>query len=112
LEVYRMWMFNEGSEEREALDESGRPVRGALRRGEVLRVLRNKGHLPLASYLRCRIRYFCDGAVMGSRAFVEGVFQAYRTRFGTKRKNGARRMRGLANDGFYTMRDLQLGVFG
>jgi len=112
LELYRMWMFNEGSEEREAADELGRPVRGALRREAVLRVLRKKGRLPLASYLRCRVRYFCDGAVVGSRGFVEDLFKVYRTRFGPKRKDGARRMRGLENGELYTMRDLRLGVFG
>jgi len=112
LDLYRMWMFNEGSEEREAADELGRPVRGTLKRGEVLRVLRKKGRLPLASYLRCRVRYFCDGTVMGSRGFVEDLFRTYRARFGPKRKDGARRMRGLADGELYTIRDLRLGVFG
>jgi hypothetical protein len=112
LDIYRMWVFNEGSEEREALDEEGRPLRGALRRSEVLRVLRKKGRLPLRAYLRCRVRYFCDGAVMGSRGFVEEVFRTYRARFGPKRRDGARRMRGLAEAGLFTLRDLQVGLFG
>ena len=112
LETYRTWVYNEGSEEREALDEEGRPVRGALRRREVLRVLRNQGKLPLRAYLRCRVRYFCDGVAMGSRGFVEEVFRAYRTRFGPKRRDGARRMRGLAATELYTARDLRLGLFG
>jgi REP element-mobilizing transposase RayT len=112
LDTYRMWLFNEGSEEREAADELGRPVRGALRRDVVLRVLRNKGRLPMASYLRCRVRYFCDGAVLGSRGFVEGFFRTYRERFGPYRKDGARRMRGLAGGELYALRDLQLEVFG
>jgi REP element-mobilizing transposase RayT len=111
-ELYRMWMFNEGSEEREALDENERPLRGTLRRADVLRVLRHKGRLPLGTYLRCRVRYFCDGAVMGSSGFVEDLFQKYRTRFGPKRKNGARRMRGLADGELYTIRDLRLSLFG
>jgi REP element-mobilizing transposase RayT len=112
VEVYRMWVFNEGSEEREALNEDGHPVRGALRRADVLRVLRKKGRLPMTTYLRCRVRYFCDGAVIGSRGFVEEVFQAHRARFGPKRKDGARRMRGLAEGKLYTLRDLRLAVFG
>jgi hypothetical protein len=107
-----MWVFNEGNEEREALDEDGRPERGALRRGDVLRVLRKKGRLPLTAYLRCRVRYFCDGVVVGSKGFVEDVFRTYRTRFGMKRKDGARRMRGLANADLYALRDLRLEVFG
>ena len=111
LELYRTQLFNEGSEEREAVNEEGRPVRGALPRKAVLAVLRKKGKLPLAGYLRCRVRYFCDGAAVGSRGFVEEVFSAHRTRFGPKRKGGARRMQGLAGTELYTLRDLQLGVF-
>jgi hypothetical protein len=112
LDVYRMWMFNEGDEEREAVDELGKPIRGALRRDAVLRVLRKKGRLPLAAYLRCRVRYFSDGMVVGRRRYVEDLFLTYRTRFGPKRKNGARRMRGLAENELYTLRDLRQGVFG
>jgi hypothetical protein len=112
LDVYRMWMFNEGSEEREGVDDSGRPVRGALRREEVLDVLQKKGRLPMATYLRCRVRYFCDGAVMGGRGFVEDLFRTYREQFGPKRKDGARPMRGLEDASLYTVRDLRLKVFG
>jgi REP element-mobilizing transposase RayT len=111
-EVYRMHLFNEGSEEREALDQDGQPVRGALRRDTVLRVLGKKGRLPLAAYLRCRIRYFCDGAAVGSEAFVEDLFRTHRRWFGPKRKNGARKLRGLAKPDLYALRDLRLGVFG
>ena len=112
LEVYRTWLFNEGDAEREAADEQGRPVRGVLKREEVLAVLQNKGRLPLGAYVRCRVRYFCDGAVVGSRGFVEDLFRTYRTRYGPKRKDGARPMRGLAKGELYAIRDLRLGVFG
>jgi len=112
LEVYRMKLFHEGTEEREALDEEGRPVRGALGRAAVLAVLRRKGKLPMAAYVRCRVRYFCDGVALGSRAFVEEVFATYRSRFGSRRKRGARRMRGLADGEMFTLRDLRLRVFG
>jgi len=111
LAVYRMHLYNEGSEEREAVDENGKPVRGALRREEVLKVLKDKGKLPLASYLRCRVRYFCDGAVFGSREFVEGMFRARRGWFGERRKSGARKLRGLLEGELFTVRDLRLNVF-
>lgn len=55
-------------------DENGRPVRGTLRREAVVKVSREKGKLPLGAYVRYRVRYFCDGAVLGSREFVEGMF--------------------------------------
>jgi len=40
---FTQWYNLEGSEEREAADENGRPVRGALRREAVVKVLREKG---------------------------------------------------------------------
>ena len=130
LAVYRMHLYNEGSEERGGeggcrMDgrflpphpPSGHPLpwgegRGALRREEVLKVLREKGKLPLGAYLRCRVRYFCDGAIFGSREFVEGMFRKRRGWFGERRKSGARRMRGLAGGELFTVRDLQVKVFG
>jgi hypothetical protein len=63
-------------------------------------------------YIKCRVRYFCDGAVFGSREFVEKVFKESRDWFGEKRKGGARRVRGLDAIELYTVRDLQLDVFG
>ena len=107
-----MFLYLEGSEEREAADESGRPGRGALRREAVVKVLKAKGKLPLGAYLRCRVRYFCDGAVVGSREFVEGMFRARRGWFGERRKSGARKMRGLLEGELFTVRDLRVDVFG
>jgi hypothetical protein len=49
-----------------------------------------------AKRLRWRLRYFSDGAVIGSREFVDSVFAASRDRFGPKLVSGARRMRGDA----------------
>ena len=112
LETYRMQLYSEGTELNEAVGEDGRPVRGALKHEEVLLVLAAKGRLPLGQYLRCRVRYFCDGAVFGSREYVEEVFRTFRDRFGAKRKEGARRMRGLAEAELFTLRDLRVNVFG
>jgi REP element-mobilizing transposase RayT len=50
--------------------------------------------LKLAAMLRCRVRYFTDGAVIGSKAFVNEAFAAARERFTEGRKDGARRMKG------------------
>jgi len=52
--------------------------------------------LNMAKMLRCRVRYFTDGAVIGSREFVDGAFAGARERFSEKRKDGARRLRGNA----------------
>jgi putative transposase len=69
--------------------------------------------IPLGKVLRCRVRYFTDGAVIGSKAFVNEAFAKARERFGTKRKDGARRMRGngaAAANILWSMRDLRKGV--
>ncbi len=49
----------------------GREEAAQLPVTELQRVVEERGQLPLATVLRCRLRYFIDGAVLGSRAFVE-----------------------------------------
>jgi hypothetical protein len=69
--------------------------------------------LKLAAMLRCRVRYFTDGAVIGSRAFVNEAFAAARERFTAKRKDGARRMKGngkAAAGVLWSLRDLRVRV--
>jgi putative transposase len=69
--------------------------------------------LKVAKMLHCRVRYFTDGAVIGSRDFVNKTFTAARARFGPKRKDGARKMKGSASAVkgiLWSMRDLQKGV--
>ena len=112
LEIYRQHLYLEGDERRAATGPDAQPVRGALSREAAVKVLAAKGRLPVADYLRCRVRYFCDGAVFGGRGFVEEIFQEYRRRFGPKRRSGARRLKGLNGNPLYALRDLRLGVFG
>ena len=69
--------------------------------------------LKMASMLRCRVRYFTDGAVIGSKAFVNEAFAAARERFTPKRKDGARRMRGTGSPAagvLWSARDLRVRV--
>jgi hypothetical protein len=69
--------------------------------------------LGLAKMLRCRVRYFTDGAVIGSREFVNEAFARSRERFGAKRKDGARALRGsgsAARGMLWSLRDLRKEV--
>jgi REP element-mobilizing transposase RayT len=69
--------------------------------------------LGIAKMLRCRIRYFTDGAVIGSKEFVNEAFTSARDRFGPKRKDGARTMKGssaVARGVLWSLRDLRVGV--
>jgi hypothetical protein len=71
------------------------------------------GEIPLGKMLRCRVRYFTDGAVIGSRSFVDEAFASARERFGAKRKDGARTMRGSGSGAkglLWSIRDLHKGM--
>lgn len=59
-------------------------------REKTLEKLRNGVRLTLGEVLRCRIRYFSDGLVLGGKDFVESAFQARREWFSETRKAGAR----------------------
>jgi REP element-mobilizing transposase RayT len=90
--------------------------RDRIPREMALEVLARGGKLSPADYLRCKVRYFSDGAVIGGKAFVEEMFAAFRNRFGPKRKDGARPLRGLASESaeerLFNLRQLRTGVFG
>jgi len=68
--------------------------------------------LGIAKMQHCRVRYFKDGAVIGSKEFVNEAFAKVRERFGTKRKDGARKLKGkaaAARGSLWSLRDLRLG---
>lgn len=111
LSAYRAWLFGQG-EEMEGTDETGKPLRRGFDRATVLAVLTQGGTLGRSDYLRLRVRYLVDGAVLGSREFVNGVFERHRHRFGPKRINGARPVRGLAEPSLSCLRQLRVRVTG
>ena len=57
-----------------------------------------------------RVRYFVDGVILGTRAFVEEMFQKRRHLFSESRKTAARKMRGGDWGGLCTVRDFQKRV--
>ena len=63
---------------------------------------------PCREALRCRVRYFSDGLVLGSQAFVDSIFVRYRSQFGQNRKSGARPLRFGDWQGLCSLRDLRL----
>ena len=69
--------------------------------------------LGFAQMLYCRVRYFTDGAVIGSKEFVNEAFARARERFSAKRKDGARAMRGIGcgvKGSLWSARDLRVRV--
>lgn len=116
-----MLLLEQGVEKtEEVVIETGETEVGVKRKGmrrelaaAEMASLQGEHDLTLGKMLHCRVRYFADGAVIGSREFVEAVFQESRERFGLKRKNGARSLRGngLAAYGrLWSIRDLKKEV--
>jgi hypothetical protein len=91
-------------------------VRPQMNTAEALEAKENGTVLPdldMATMLRCRVRYFTDGAVIGSKAFVNEAFAGAREHFSARRKDGARKLRGSASpaaDMLWSARDLRLRV--
>ena len=108
LANYRKCLFEHGLERRAGDD--GSPAKKGFSQEQVEKVLEEGGKLPLHQALLCRVRYFCDGVVIGSKAFVDDFFNANRSQFGPRRKTGARRLRYLDLLGIFTLRDLRLRV--
>ncbi len=98
---YRTHLFSTGEETEE---------REGFKPEKVQEVLDRGGKLSAYELMRCRIRYFNDGVALGSRLFVEEVFEQNQTFFGQKRQTGARKIRGSSLGDLFTLRDLQLSA--
>jgi hypothetical protein len=122
IEYRKILLAGAGERVEERVDQSGAMKRIVKRKRlgkEQLDVERQRlmeaeekrmGELPFGRMLRCRVRYFTDGAVIGSREFVNAAFESARDRFGPKRKDGARKLRGdgsAAAGMLWSLRDLQ-----
>ncbi len=103
--AYRCLLHAEGREVKDAQNE--KVVSRGVTTESARAVLAEKGKLSPAELVRLRVRYFTDGVVLGSKAFVEGIFETQRDDFSPKRKQGARRMT-ESEAPFYTLRHLRL----
>ena len=122
IEYRKILLAGAGERVEERVEQSGAMKRIVKRKGlgkeqldaEKQRLMeaeeKRMGELPFGRMLRCRVRYFTDGAVIGSREFVNAAFASARDRFGPKRKDGARKLRGdgsAAAGMLWSLRDLQ-----
>jgi len=125
LEYRKILLAGAGERVEERVEQSGAMKSIVKRKGltkeqldaEKQRLLeaeeKRMGEIPFGRMLRCRVRYFTDGAVIGSRDFVNAVFSSARERFGPRRKDGARSMRGSGSGAkgmLWTVRDLRVDV--
>ncbi len=80
------------------------------------RIIESGGKLSRGELIRCRVRHFSDGVVLGSREFVNGFYERlksaaqddpnYRGQY-EKRETGARRMKVVSGEDLFSMRDLK-----
>jgi hypothetical protein len=110
-EVYRCWLFEDGRE-RSGGSSGGAKKRAGIGSEEAAAEKKRMGKLSRATLLRCRVRYFTDGLVLGTKSYVDGVFEAYRGQFGPKRTSGARALREDAQGSLFTARQLAVRAVG
>ena len=111
LETYRMRLYVAGVAKHGIDGET--VTRAGFSREQVEEVLEKGGRLGLVDTLHCHVRYFHDGFAIGSREFVEKIFQTFqKSHFGPARKTGARAMRGSdwGGEAIFSARDLRLDV--
>lgn len=103
---YRVAIFGKGQS-----FDAARPGR-SVDPVKAAKVMNEGGKVSREEALRCRVRYFTDGAVLGTSEFVQCFFEAHRRSFGKKRRDGPREMLGSDWGELRCIRDLRKEAFG
>jgi len=77
-EAYRMRLFGDGLKPRAG--------KACITPAQFEKVMEEKGTLPLADVLRCKVKFLTDGAVLGSKAFVAEQLARYRRQTGLRKR--------------------------
>ena len=104
LQSHRMLIFGKGSS----------PTKGrAISRKQAVKVLGKQDVvLPKATVLRCRVRYFTDGVILGSKEFVRGFAGTWQLERGRKHPPKVSQMQGSDWGDLAVIRGLRRQVFG
>lgn len=106
LKAHRMLIFGKGAS---PWTHQGR----VIDRKKALRVLNEEqGQLSTAVMLRCRVRYFTDGAILGSAEFVQGYARHWQLQKDRKHPLRVNPMGGGVWNGLCVIRGLRYQVFG
>ena len=103
LQAHRTFLFAKGAE---------RCGTEADRAAMLQVVEKEDGVLPKAAVLRCRVRYFTDGAILGSADFVRSFVDDWKAEKARKRPPKVHPMRGADWGGLSVIRGLRRQVFG
>jgi putative transposase len=71
-----------------------------------------QGELSLQERLRCKIRSFSDGVILGSHSFVESHCQRLKQKIGFKRQSGPTALKILGPAVLWVFRNLRVRKFG
>jgi REP element-mobilizing transposase RayT len=108
--LYRKFLFLDGQAPQPGKEGGSRKAgRHHLSDTLVKKVLDAGGTLTEGEMLYCQVRYLVDGLAIGSREFLNRNFRLTRSSFSPRRRDGARKLRGIKTD-LHAMRDLQLRV--
>lgn len=104
-EAYRETLFGRGAAPKQ---------RGAkLDNAAMQKVIKAKSQIPLHEVLRCRVRYFSDGAVLGGHAFVQEHLGTYQKLTGRRSRTTPCPIPCVTNWGeLSTLRGLRRSAFG
>ena len=111
-EVYRCWLFEDGKTRGDKTAKTAKTAKGGISTAAAAAEKQRLGKLSRAALLRCRVRYFTDGLVLGTKSYVDGVFENHRGQFGPKRTSGARALREDAPGSLFTARQLAVRTVG
>lgn len=108
IRSYRLIVFGKGYLTKSSSDKDhGRITAEALGK-----MIDQKCEIPPEILLRLRIRYFADGAILGSREFVEELFRKNRDSFGPKRSKASTALPPSLWGNLHVLRDLKRRIYG
>ncbi|WP_217175518.1 transposase [Coraliomargarita akajimensis] len=105
LKAHRMLLFGKGADpwlvKGQRIDEA-----------QGVQVLEASGELPKSTVLRCRVRYFSDGAILGSAEFVRGFTEQWKRQRQRKHPPKVHPLKGTDWGDLAVIQGLRKQVFG
>ena len=91
---YRCWLMLDGQqvERGQATDVNHVKIRKGIPKEIAEKSLVREGRLTAGECLLSRLKYLSEGAAIGSKVFVDALFEKHRAEFGARRKAGGKQM--------------------
>ncbi|MDA3924974.1 MAG: transposase [Kiritimatiellae bacterium] len=106
LSEYRQHLYYEGA--RRIHEYTGAVTKPGFKRDLVDKILEEGGELSVIQLLNCKVRYFSDGVIIGSKDYVERMLDEHKDQFSRlRRKRGAHKMKNGEKIGLCTACELR-----